>query len=230
MALLHAARHQSGVPALARWRLGCGIAATLAANLAAGIGHGAPGAVIAAWPTAALVFSNELLLRLVRAGAGQPEPPRPTSEDAALAAYRTSVASGAPLSAHALPARHDISRRAGSWPPWHTNPTALADSGPEVHHKLTGSVLPPTVVGGRTQPQAGGDDLRPPVQPRPLWLAARPHVAESNASSTTHRYAEQRIRMDGSRDLQLDLGTRTMSFRRFRPASRIIREHWPAEC
>jgi hypothetical protein len=121
-------------------------------------------------------------------------------------------------------------RRAGSWPPWHTNPTALADSGPEVHHKLTGSVLPPTVVGGRTQPQAGGDDLRPPVQPRPLWLAARPHVAESNASSTTHRYAEQRIRMDGSRDLQLDLGTRTMSFRRFRPASRIIREHWPAEC
>jgi hypothetical protein len=114
MALLHAARHQSGVPALARWRLGCGIAATLAANLAAGIGHGAPGAFIAAWPTAALVFSNELLLRLVRAGAGQPEPPRPTSEDAALAAYRTSVASGAPLSAHALPARHDISRRQAS--------------------------------------------------------------------------------------------------------------------
>jgi hypothetical protein len=85
-----------------------------AANLAAGIGHGAPGAVIAAWSAAALVFSYELLLWLVRAGAGQPEPPRPTSEDAALAAYRTSVASGALLSARALAARHGISRRQAS--------------------------------------------------------------------------------------------------------------------
>ena len=114
MVLLHAARHQGTVPPLARWGLGCGIAATLAANLAAGIGYGVPGAVIAAWPAAALVFSYELLLWLVRASAGQPEPPRPTSEDAALAAYRTSVASGAPLSARALAARHGISRRQAS--------------------------------------------------------------------------------------------------------------------
>jgi Protein of unknown function (DUF2637) len=42
MVLLNAARHDHSVPALARWRLGCGIAATLAANLAAGIGHGVP--------------------------------------------------------------------------------------------------------------------------------------------------------------------------------------------
>jgi hypothetical protein len=26
-------------------------------------------------------------------------------------------------------------RRAGSWPPWHTNPTSLADSRSEAHHK-----------------------------------------------------------------------------------------------
>jgi hypothetical protein len=73
-------------------RLGCGIAATMTANLAAGIGHGMPGVVIAAWPAAALVFSYELLLWLVRASANQPEPHPPTSQDAALAAYRTSVA------------------------------------------------------------------------------------------------------------------------------------------
>jgi Protein of unknown function (DUF2637) len=111
MVLLHAARHQRTVPALARCGLGCGIVATLAANLAAGIGHGVPGGVIAAWPTVALVFSYELLLWLVRATAGQPEPPKPTSDEAALAAYRRSVASGAPLSARALAARHGISRR-----------------------------------------------------------------------------------------------------------------------
>jgi hypothetical protein len=62
MVLLHAARHRCSVPTLARWGLGCGIAATLTANLAAGLGHGVPGAVIAAWPAAALVFSYELLL------------------------------------------------------------------------------------------------------------------------------------------------------------------------
>lgn len=109
--VLHAARHHYHVPPLARWGLGCGIAATRAANLAAGIGHGMPGMVAAAWPAAALVFSYELLLWLVRASANQPEPHPPTSQDAALAAYRTSVATGAPLSARALAARHGISRR-----------------------------------------------------------------------------------------------------------------------
>ena len=111
MVLLHAACHHYSVPALARWGLGCGIAATLAANLAAGIGHGVPGAGIAAWPAAALVFSYELLLWLVRASAGQTEPVVPTSEDVALAACRASVASGAPLSVRALAARPGISRR-----------------------------------------------------------------------------------------------------------------------
>jgi hypothetical protein len=111
MVLLHAARHHQTVPALARWGLGCGIAATLTANLAAGIGYGVPGAVIAAWPAAALVFSYELLLWLVRASAGQPGTPAPTSQDAALAAFRTSVAAGVPMSARSLAARHGISRR-----------------------------------------------------------------------------------------------------------------------
>ena len=42
-------------PALARWLLGLGIAATLAANVAHGPGHGLIGAAVAAWPAVALV-------------------------------------------------------------------------------------------------------------------------------------------------------------------------------
>jgi len=48
------------VPALARWLLGLGIAATLAANVAHGLGHGPVGAAVAAWPAVALVGSYEL--------------------------------------------------------------------------------------------------------------------------------------------------------------------------
>ncbi len=51
-------------------------------------------------------------------GSGQPVPERaggvppvPASQDAASAAYRVSVASGSPLSARQLAARHGISRR-----------------------------------------------------------------------------------------------------------------------
>jgi hypothetical protein len=80
------------------------------ALLAQGVGVQS-GAVIAAWPAAALVFSYELLLWLVRAGAGQAEPVVPTGEDAALAAYRASVASDAPPSARPPATRHGINRR-----------------------------------------------------------------------------------------------------------------------
>lgn len=53
MALLHSARRQLPLPRLARWLLGVGIAATLAANAANGLGHGPVGAVVAAWPAVA---------------------------------------------------------------------------------------------------------------------------------------------------------------------------------
>jgi hypothetical protein len=45
------------VPGLARWLLGLGIAATLAANVAHGLGHGPIGAAMAAWLAVALVGS-----------------------------------------------------------------------------------------------------------------------------------------------------------------------------
>jgi hypothetical protein len=64
--MLDSARRRTPVPALARWLLGLGIAATLAANVAHGLGHGLMGAAVAAWPAVALVGSYELLMMVIR--------------------------------------------------------------------------------------------------------------------------------------------------------------------
>jgi hypothetical protein len=48
MVMLDSARRKTPVPALARWLLGLGIAATLAANVAHRLGHGLAGAAVAA--------------------------------------------------------------------------------------------------------------------------------------------------------------------------------------
>ena len=66
MVMLDSARRKASVPALARWLLGLGIAATLAANVAHGLGHGPVGAAVAAWPAVALVGSYELLMTVIR--------------------------------------------------------------------------------------------------------------------------------------------------------------------
>ena len=66
MVMLDSARRKAPVPALARWLLGLGIAATLAANVAHGLGHGLIGAAAAAWPAVALVGSYELLMMIIR--------------------------------------------------------------------------------------------------------------------------------------------------------------------
>jgi len=60
MVMLEPARRGAPVPALARWLLGLGIAATLAANVAHGLGHGPIGAAVAAWPVVALVGSYDV--------------------------------------------------------------------------------------------------------------------------------------------------------------------------
>jgi hypothetical protein len=57
MAMLDSARRGVRVPALARWLLGVGIVATLAANVAHGLGHGPVGAAVGAWPAVALAGS-----------------------------------------------------------------------------------------------------------------------------------------------------------------------------
>jgi hypothetical protein len=66
MVMLDSARRKVAVPALAQWLLGLGIAATLAANVAHGLGHGLAGAAVAAWPAVALVGSYELLMVVIR--------------------------------------------------------------------------------------------------------------------------------------------------------------------
>jgi hypothetical protein len=90
MVMLDSARRKAPVPALARWLLGLGIAATLAANVAHGLGHGLAGAAVAAWPAVALVGSYELLMMVIHSfqvpADGTPETKRdadPLGEQAA---------------------------------------------------------------------------------------------------------------------------------------------------
>jgi Protein of unknown function (DUF2637) len=66
MVMLDSARRKAPVPALARWLLGLGIAATLASNVARGLGHEPVGAVVAAWPAVVLVGFYELLMMVIR--------------------------------------------------------------------------------------------------------------------------------------------------------------------
>jgi uncharacterized protein DUF2637 len=73
MVMLDSARRKTQVPALARWLLGVGIAATLAANVAHGLGHGPVGAAVAAWPALALVDSYELLMTVIRSSQTAPD-------------------------------------------------------------------------------------------------------------------------------------------------------------
>ena len=67
MLILDANRRGRLVPPLAQWCLGAGIIATIGANLAHGLGHGAIGALVSAWPALALAGSFELLMTLIRA-------------------------------------------------------------------------------------------------------------------------------------------------------------------
>jgi hypothetical protein len=82
------------VPGLARWLLGLGIAATLAANAGHGLGHGLIGAAVAAWPAVALVGSCELLMMIIRSA-------RVPGTGAALRGVADCMPSSDPLQAQA---------------------------------------------------------------------------------------------------------------------------------
>ena len=84
--MLDSARRKVPVPALARWLLGLGIAATLAANVAHGPGDGLAGATAAARPAVALAGSYELLMMIIRSAVGPPEQSAQPPRDARLAA------------------------------------------------------------------------------------------------------------------------------------------------
>jgi hypothetical protein len=74
MVLLNATRQGIKAHWLAYVALGLGIAATLAANVAAGLASGPVGALVASWPAPALVISYELLMIVIRSSV------RPASE------------------------------------------------------------------------------------------------------------------------------------------------------
>lgn len=104
MVVLSAVRHRVPVPALARWLLGLGIAATLTANMAQGWSHGPVGAVVAAWPAVSLVGSYEILVWLIRTSG--PTARRPSPEQLCTgAACRAAV--------HPLPAPATDGERPG---------------------------------------------------------------------------------------------------------------------
>ncbi len=85
MVMLDSARHRTPVPMLARWLLGLGIAATLAANVVRGFGHGPSGAAVAAWPAIALVGSYELFMVVIRGSQAVPGGPSDKAESAGSA-------------------------------------------------------------------------------------------------------------------------------------------------
>jgi hypothetical protein len=90
----------SGIPSLARWLLGLGIAATLTANMAQGWSHGPVGAVVAAWPAVSLVGSCELLVWLIRmSGTAEHRPPAGHRCDAAACRVAASFAATAATAA-----------------------------------------------------------------------------------------------------------------------------------
>jgi hypothetical protein len=66
LVMLHAARRKLGVPQLARWMLGLGVGATVAANVEYGMPFGWLAAVVSAWPAVAFVGSVEMAVRFVR--------------------------------------------------------------------------------------------------------------------------------------------------------------------
>jgi hypothetical protein len=104
------------VPALARWLLGLGVTATLAANVAHGLGPGLTGAAVAAWPAVALVGSDEPLMMIIRsvhlpgtgsAPGGAPErmPDTDPLQGRAAQAFAVELAAGRVPSVRAIRAR-----------------------------------------------------------------------------------------------------------------------------
>jgi hypothetical protein len=112
MVLLNAARRGADRPWLAWAALGLGIAATLAANVAAGLAYGPVGALVAAWPVPALVISYELLMLVIRSSAAASVQPAVTqvAPDAEQAALRATTAAGNPLSGRQLADRFGLNR------------------------------------------------------------------------------------------------------------------------
>lgn len=82
--LLDAARRRVAMPLLTVLSLLAGVGVTLAMNVAAGVGHGLAGALVAGWPAVAFILALESLAGMVRRGRGgesaRPAPAAPGQE------------------------------------------------------------------------------------------------------------------------------------------------------
>jgi hypothetical protein len=117
LVMLHEARNRRPAPALARFALWLGIAATLGANAAYGAPFGPLGVVVSTWPAVSFVLAVEVALGLVRRGRPTPLPahegfgevPADVVE-AAKVSMRATVAAGNPLSVNQLAERFSLTR------------------------------------------------------------------------------------------------------------------------
>jgi Protein of unknown function (DUF2637) len=135
LVLLHEARNRRPAPALARFALWLGIAATLGANAAFGAPFGPLGVVVSTWPAVSFVLAVEVALGLVRRGrptvtetlsvtaAGDvpetifrtppgrvPSSPFTDAETAAAEALARSIGGGNPLTPNALAGKFRLTR------------------------------------------------------------------------------------------------------------------------
>jgi hypothetical protein len=108
MVMLDSARRKTPVPALARWLLGLGIAATLAANVAHGLGQGLIGAAVAAWPAVALIGSYEPLMLVIRSAQVSVQDMSETGHDADPMQERTAELFAEQLAADRVPSIRTI--------------------------------------------------------------------------------------------------------------------------
>jgi Protein of unknown function (DUF2637) len=120
LVMLHEARNKRPAPALARFALWLGIAATLGANAAYGAPFGPLGVVVSTWPAVSFVLAVEVAIGMVhRARAVQvygttsehaAAEVAADAEHAARLALAASVAAGNPLSQRQLMTRFGLSR------------------------------------------------------------------------------------------------------------------------
>lgn len=130
LTMLRAAWKQQAAPWLARGMLLAGVGATLAANVAYGLGSGVEGALISGWPALAFIGCAEMAIMSARRFTPAPVPfaedgpgdetapppdapwaPVPTSaQNAALIALKATLAAGNPLSGRQIETRFGLSR------------------------------------------------------------------------------------------------------------------------
>ncbi len=130
LTMLRAAWKAQAAPWLARGMLLAGVGATLAANVAYGLGSGVEGALISGWPALAFIGCAEMAIMSARRFAPAPvsggDDERPASvpaapgtvpswvplnaESAALMALRMTVAAGNALSANQIQERFRLTR------------------------------------------------------------------------------------------------------------------------